>query len=154
MKFAVGIIFLATQLAGGLCVAVPNSDAAAECGALGVMVADESNHAGTIRKCADHPIEDRRKTWQSLAPFDHVNATSSTSTLTARSDEACFYDAPYGCSGGSCWKSCGTPGDGKWCWTADGDGSGPWLSCSTYSDCNPNAACGKGIGCARCGCGC
>ncbi|KAG7090593.1 hypothetical protein E1B28_009698 [Marasmius oreades] len=153
MKFAAGIIFLATQLAGGLCVAVANDAAAAECGALGVMVADESNHASDVRKCADHPIkhEDRRKTWESLAPFDN---TTAASTLTTRNDDACYYDAPSGCSGGYCWKACGTPGDGKWCWTAAGDGSGKWLTCKSYAECNPKASCGKGIGCASCGCSC
>ncbi|KAG7090592.1 hypothetical protein E1B28_009697 [Marasmius oreades] len=154
MKFAVGITFLATQLAGGLCVAVANDAAAAECGALGVMVADESNHASDVRKCADHPIkhEDRRKTWESLAPFDHVD--TSTGTLTTRNENVCDYDAPSGCSGGYCWKTCeaGTPDEGKWCWTAAGDGSGNWLTCKSYADCSVNASCG--IGCASCGCRC
>ncbi|KAJ8091971.1 hypothetical protein PM082_024206 [Marasmius tenuissimus] len=82
--------------------------------------------------------------------------------LQSREDPArCKYQSPYGCDKGSCWKSCGSPGDGNWCWTAkgngsvaEGDGSKPgWLGCNTYRDCNPKAACGKGD-CTNCGCWC
>ncbi|KAL0564558.1 hypothetical protein V5O48_017487, partial [Marasmius crinis-equi] len=119
MKFTVAIVFLATQLNGVFSVAIRDGE---ECGALGVMAVD--GDATDVRKCANHPLgRDRFDTWESLAPIE-ANETS----LTSRAEEKCFYDAPYGCSGGYCWKACGSPGDGKWCWTAGGDGSGAWLT--------------------------
>jgi hypothetical protein len=91
-----------------------------------------------------------------------------------RKEQACYYDAGLGCSGNYCWKACGAAGEGtycpsetfqrafadvglgKWCWTAQGDGGGAWNQCTKYSDCDGNAACGKGCapGNGSCGCSC
>ena len=76
-----------------------------------------------------------------------------TNNLVAR---ACWNGAYYGCSKGYCWTKCQT--GGKWCWLATQDGNGPWLTCSSDSQCasgiqTRGSACGKG-NCDACGCSC
>lgn len=164
MKFNIAIITaIALQITGVISMAAPEAvaDAAivAECGALGVMSVTDGANPDDVRKCADHPIgAQRNRVWQSLAPAEFLEkrtpADLKGGDIFARKEQACYYDAGLGCSGGYCWKACGSPGDGKWCWTAGGDGSGAWLTCKTYNDCNPGSSCGKGFGCKACGCSC
>ena len=168
MKLNIGVVAIPIYFAGAYAVAVRDADAATECGDLGVMTVDpntlpEGMKTIDVRKCADHPIgKNREGVWQSLAPIEEFEKRELSSPadikraslLAPRAEQACYYNAGLGCSGGYCWKACGQPGDGKWCWTAAGDGSGNWLTCKTYNDCNGNAACGKGIGCSSCGCSC
>lgn len=67
----------------------------------------------------------------------------------------CWYGAPYGCSDGYCWRTCGQTGE--WCWLAANNGNGAWLTCSNAGQCAPGsvggASCGKGD-CGACGCSC
>ncbi|KXJ89963.1 hypothetical protein Micbo1qcDRAFT_205587 [Microdochium bolleyi] len=87
-----------------------------------------------IRKCKEHP------------------KGSATAALAKRD---CFYDAPYGCHEGYCWKQCGVQGSGQWCWTASNGGFGPWIGCSTNAQCNGQQDCGVGpADCDSCGCSC
>ncbi|KAK1229358.1 hypothetical protein PQX77_007579 [Marasmius sp. AFHP31] len=162
MKFTVGILAIIIQIASVHSVAVSPSDATEGCGSLGVLNVDLNNlpegmTANDVRKCADHPLGSKPRQnaqWESLAPMESSLTNRSANSIEDRAAQACYYDAPYGCSDGFCWTACGAPGSGNWCWTAGGDGSGPWLTCSTFNDCNPNAACGKGNNCGACGCSC
>ncbi|PLB47061.1 hypothetical protein P170DRAFT_438773 [Aspergillus steynii IBT 23096] len=153
----------------------PKGDPVVECGDLGVMTVDPADlPAGVapsdVRKCLDHPLgRNRHVKGASLAPLDAVDASfyngtgdTDTSPVEARVDgldgalekRACYKDAPYGCSGGYCWKACGDMNKGEWCWTAAKDGLGAWMKCSTWQHCGTTSyACGKG-GCQACGCGC
>lgn len=60
-----------------------------------------------------------------------------------------------GCENGYCWRRCDA--SGEWCWLAEGQGHGPWVTCSRDSDCAPSpfwdVACGI---CDEpvCGCSC
>lgn len=67
----------------------------------------------------------------------------------------CYYGAPYGCTKGYCWRTCGS--DGERCWLAARGGSGDWLKCSNADECAPGniggAGCGKGD-CDNCACSC
>ncbi|RAK75437.1 uncharacterized protein BO72DRAFT_382505 [Aspergillus fijiensis CBS 313.89] len=157
-------------------------DPIVECGDLDVMTVDPADlPAGVapsdVRKCLDHPLgRNRHVKGASLAPLDAVdvafwqNSTVDTVTGTgsspveARSDgldglealekRSCYKDAPYGCSGGYCWKACGNTNKGEWCWTAAKAGLGAWIKCSKWQDCGTATyACGRG-GCPACGCGC
>ncbi|KAJ8095426.1 hypothetical protein PM082_023196 [Marasmius tenuissimus] len=165
MKFTIGILTIVIQIASIHSVAVSSADATAqECGSLGVLNVDLNNlpegmTPSDVRKCADHPIGSKPRQnaqSESVAPMDRPK-----SELTDRSDiieggaaQVCDVFDPYGCSSGYCWKACGALGSGDWCWTAGGDGSGPWMTCSKSSDCDRNAACGKGDNCSTCGCRC
>ncbi|KAL4901519.1 hypothetical protein BDW74DRAFT_84033 [Aspergillus multicolor] len=160
--------------------AVEGEDAAriVECGDLDVMrVSAADLPAGVspidVRKCLDHPLgRNRHVKGASLAPLNAVepsffnNGTVNTGTdtdtspadLEARSsalqERACYKDAPYGCSGGYCWKACGNTDKGEWCWTANKAGLGSWITCSKWQDCGTATyACGRG-GCPSCGCSC
>jgi hypothetical protein len=128
-----------------------------ECGALGVMDVS-SLPAGTdlslVRKCAAHPLGDARP-----FDFDDVSVPGGAEVTTlnkmdlgARGEDACVTSSPLGCSSGYCWKTCGSAGE--WCWTAVGDGSGPWIKCQTYTQCNIDQSCGKGCGLGNKSCGC
>lgn len=117
----------------------PGSDAAAvdECGSLGVMsynasALPDSVDPANIRKCAGHPV-------------------GSASLALAKRD--CHYGSTHGCSDGYCWKQCGAGGSGQWCWTAHDSGYGPWIACSSASQCTQDASCGIGD-CDACGCSC
>ena len=72
-------------------------------------------------------------------------------------ERACYFGSKYeGCDGGYCWRTCGP--SGQWCWLASQNGNGPWLTCSTDSQCasgitTRGSDCGKG-GCDACGCSC
>ncbi|KAJ2990935.1 hypothetical protein NUW58_g2715 [Xylaria curta] len=85
-----------------------------------------------IRKCAEHPLSGL------VEPMD---------------ERACHWGDPAGCTRGYCWKSCGLPNSGNWCWTATHDGWGDWIRCNANSDCRTSYACGTG-NCAACGCSC
>lgn len=160
MKFNIGLIAIALQVAGVLSIAAPDAAAAAECGPLGVMTVADGADPSQVRRCVDHPIGKRRDhVWQSLAPPEYLEERSLADLkgrdIFASKEQECYYDAGLGCSGGYCWRACGNkPGNGKWCWTAAGDGTGNWLTCIGYIQCNPHAACGKGNQCESCGCGC
>lgn len=71
-------------------------------------------------------------------------------------ERACYNgDKVFGCDGGFCWSKCGT--QGEWCWFADNDGTGPWITCRVDNDCSKiwltKRPCAKGT-CKACGCGC
>ena len=123
-----------------------------------VLPAGVNLNPDEIRKCADHPLGHVRAVDESLAP---MNDTIKGVAVNVKSpvDDACYYDAAYGCSGGYCWEACGNAGDGKWCWMAAKGGWGSWDTCTTYVDCKSFlslSACGKG--CIKnplsCGCSC
>lgn len=63
----------------------------------------------------------------------------------------CVDHNSYGCSKSYCWKNCDPAGG--WCWTAEGDGTGDWISCRDNNDCNMGMSCGAGD-CDDCGCSC
>ncbi|OAA49718.1 hypothetical protein ISF_09421 [Cordyceps fumosorosea ARSEF 2679] len=112
--------------------------AEAVCGGLGVMnttALPASINVEDARICADHPL--------------------GSPELPQQLDKRkCWYGQPVGCNRhGYCYKSCGPPGTGMWCWTAQRDGFGPWERCSKGSDCSGTMGCGAG-GCKGCGCGC
>ncbi|KAK2002766.1 hypothetical protein LX36DRAFT_687969 [Colletotrichum falcatum] len=149
MKTTVRSLLLLGHAAASYAAAAPGTaDArvAAICGDLGVLTFEDGKlpdgvSPGDVRMCAGHPNGQVRV----LDPLQGASA--------------CYYTAPYGCSGGYCWKACGeTIGDGRWCWTAGDGGIGPWSKCSTYVDCGTNPstqACG--VGCIKpnqCGCSC
>ncbi|KAJ1323469.1 hypothetical protein MN608_11624 [Microdochium nivale] len=111
----------------------------AECGMGGryeprLDVLPDTIDRDNIRKCKEHPLG------------------SATAAIQKRD---CFYDAPYGCHEGYCWKQCGVQGSGQWCWTATNGGLGPWIGCSQASQCNAQQDCGVGpADCDSCGCSC
>lgn len=156
MKFNVGIIFAAVAFTRVFSIAVPDDDAAARCGSLGIMSLDdipEDARAGNVRKCAGHPLGHNRPfEGTSFAPMDDSAETAVASTNTSNLQErACWFDSEYGCTKKFCWKVCGN--GGKWCWTASNGGYGPWRTCSSYHDCKKSFPCGKGCG-SDCGCSC
>jgi hypothetical protein len=175
MKRSVTIIsMLAFSSALTLTPRAAEGDSVVECGNLDVMTIDPVDlPAGValsdVRKCLDHPLgRNRHVKGASLAPLDAVDASfynsavdTGTSPVEPRSDSlgvfeerACYKDAPYGCSGGYCWKACGNINKGEWCWTAKKAGLGAWIKCSKWQDCGITTyACGRG-GCPACGCGC
>ncbi|KAJ8095358.1 hypothetical protein PM082_023128 [Marasmius tenuissimus] len=128
MKFTIGILAIVIQIASVHSVVVSPSDATEECGSLGVLNVDLNNlpegmTANDVRKCADHPLGGKPRQnaqWESLAPMES-NLSNRSSIIDARAAQKCEYDAPYGCSGGYCWSTCGVAGSGTWCWTAAGD---------------------------------
>ncbi|KAF5177532.1 hypothetical protein FRX31_032882 [Thalictrum thalictroides] len=164
MKLNIIILFIAVQLAGIFAAAISNS--AAECGSLAVMSTKHlpaSINAADVRKCADHPLGHKRSGVQSLAPMsnDDLIVAAANVNLLASGEvqaDACYYDAPYGCSNGYCWKDCGPAGRGQWCWLAANGGAGDWTKCSTYDQCRvvPGADCGRNCkqGSNACGCNC
>ncbi|KAL3429189.1 hypothetical protein BDV09DRAFT_190345 [Aspergillus tetrazonus] len=108
-----------------------------------------------VRKCLDHPLGwNRHVKGASLAPLDATSPVEARSgSLGALEERACYKDAPYGCSGGYCWKAWNI-NKGEWCWTAKKAGLGAWIKCSKWQDCGTTTyACGRG-GCPACGCGC
>lgn len=146
--------------------------AAAECGDLGVLSVVEADlpagvNRAEVRTCLEHPLKGAHERHAgSLAPLDNAQieaavsaydrrlASAPTPELGALEARACYYEAPYGCSDGYCWKACGSAGDGKWCWTANNLGWGSWITCHTYNDCGSTTySCGQG-GCDACGCSC
>ena len=146
MKFnlSTSVIVAVVTVLSALTPDVASANAGKECGDLGIMqapgVLPEGINATDIRQCANHPLG-----------RSHVNLTPA---LTARAAEACETGSPYGCDQGFCWKVCAA--GGEWCWTASNGGFGPWITCSTYSDCGDDAEqfpCGTG-GCQDCGCSC
>ncbi|KAJ8095578.1 hypothetical protein PM082_023108 [Marasmius tenuissimus] len=106
------------------------TDGTEECGSLGVLNVDLNNlpegmTANDVRKCADHPLGSKPRLnaqWESLAPMES-NLSNRSNIIEDRAAQRCEYDAPYGCSGGYCWRTCGASGSGNWCWTAGGDGT-------------------------------
>ncbi|KAK6533668.1 hypothetical protein TWF694_002601 [Orbilia ellipsospora] len=170
MKFTAVTLFALAQITGGFCAAV--SSTVAECGSLGVFSPDtilpEGVQASDVRRCADHPLgRDRDLKNASLAPMDaeftkrsqnngEMTADTVIAHLSGRSAQACFFGAPYGCTKGFCWKSCGK--NGEWCWTANQGGLGQWQACSTFGDCAPSSNYACGAGCTgkskACGCSC
>jgi hypothetical protein len=175
MKLPITIIsMLALSSALTLTPRATDGDPVVECGDLDVMTVDPADlPAGVapsdVRKCLDHPLgRNRHVKGASLAPLDAVDASfynsagdTDTSPVEARTDglgglqeRACYKDAPFGCSGGYCWKACGDTNKGEWCWTAEKAGLGAWIKCSKWQDCGTATyACGRG-GCPSCGCGC
>lgn len=174
MKLNIAILLAAVQAAGVFSVAVPNPadaqvSAAEECGDLGVMRSFRSEElpngikSEEIRKCSNHPLgKDRHLDRASLAPMEaderepyekNFSPNNPQDTgIDALEKRDCYTDAPYGCSDGYCWKTCG--GGGEWCWTASNGGFGSWFTCKTHSDCGQlTYACGRGF-CDDCGCSC
>ncbi|KAL5697303.1 hypothetical protein ACHQM5_030855 [Ranunculus cassubicifolius] len=155
MKVIVSILFIVVQLAESF--AAPVSDSASKCGSLGVMSSNnlpEGINPADVRTCADHPLGRNRSGVQSLAPMSNADLSVAA---TNTDPDACYYKAPYGCSDGYCWKSCGPGGSGQWCWLAAGGGAGQWVKCSTYEQCSLGGAdCGRNCkpGSHSCGCSC
>ncbi|RAK79651.1 uncharacterized protein BO72DRAFT_373150 [Aspergillus fijiensis CBS 313.89] len=149
MKFSAALLSILVVLTSALTISptsTGNNDPAIECGDLGVMVipaADlpEGVLPSDVRKCREHPLgRNRYLESASLAPLDPVDP------------QACYRDAPYGCSKGYCWKVCGS--NGEWCWTAKGGGAGAWYTCSRYQNCGTGTMYACGRNCPSCGCGC
>ncbi|KAL5725714.1 hypothetical protein ACHQM5_008830 [Ranunculus cassubicifolius] len=159
MKATVIIFFIVIQLAGIFAARISNT-ASAKCGSLGVMSTDnlpEGITSAYIRPCADHPLGHKRAGVQSLAPMSKADLASR---MVQVQPDACYYDAPYGCTDGYCWASCGRRGSGQWCWLAINQGVGAWLKCSSFQQCAGSAAANSGCGqnCKEgskaCGCSC
>ncbi|KAH9228056.1 hypothetical protein K456DRAFT_1847485 [Colletotrichum gloeosporioides 23] len=112
------------------------ADAAAICGSLGVFELPEGSDPALVRLCSDHPSLGR------------PGSNGGVGTLACAKNQK-------GCDKGYCWKQCGENGAGWWCWTALGDGSGPWKTCVAGSDCGMGDPCGwsKNL-CPKCGCSC
>ncbi|GFF94794.1 hypothetical protein IFM60648_10499 [Aspergillus lentulus] len=155
MKLPITIIsILAVSSALTLTPRAAEGDPVVECGDLDVMTVDPADlPAGVapsdVRKCLDHPLgRNRHVKGASLAPLDAVDASfyngavdTDTSPVEARSnglgglqERACYKDAPFGCSGGYCWKACGDTNKGEWCWTAAKAGLGAWIKCTGRLD--------------------
>ncbi|KAM0271112.1 hypothetical protein ACHAQH_009199 [Verticillium albo-atrum] len=122
--------------------------AAVLCGDLGVLTLEGNRlPAGVspaeLRMCADHPNGHDRildpEQGASLSPMPDgavaVADTTSVPSSFALGERACYTSAPYGCSGGYCWKSCGNKAKGEWCWTAANGGLGAWKTCGRWQDC-------------------
>lgn len=143
MKFTTSIIVVAVQVAAALAArTTANTGRDETCGTLGVMDASDSLSAGAttenVRKCAEHPLTNG--TLPGLSE-DKENSASK-----------CYFDAPYGCSDGYCWKACGN--NGEWCWTAKNGGTGDWYTCSASTQCGDSDTYACGQGCSSCGCSC
>ena len=165
MKTSINVFVAFAFISVASAAVTPNVRVQEICGDLGVMdVATNELASGVgvsdIRMCADHPLGRNRTLDEaegaSLAPVDpndaHVLARTPSS-LNTLEERSCNYKAPYGCSGGYCWKSCGK--NGVWCWTASKGGVGAWAKCSKFEDCGTVGiyfGCGKA--CASCGCSC
>ncbi|RAH49952.1 uncharacterized protein BO95DRAFT_505203 [Aspergillus brunneoviolaceus CBS 621.78] len=174
MKFSAALLSILVPLTSSALTISPtsteNNDPAIECGDLGVMIipaADlpEGVLPSDVRKCREHPLgRNRYLESASLAPLDPVDVqalTGNTASGEARSEpkhlntsepQACYRDAPYGCSKGYCWKVCGS--NGEWCWTAKGGGAGAWYTCNRYQNCGTGTMYVCGRNCPSCGCGC
>ncbi|KAJ7137490.1 hypothetical protein C8R43DRAFT_1132093 [Mycena crocata] len=132
MKFDCSFFLLATQLSGILAAASVISRAS-ECGELGVMNVSAIDlgavgiTAEEVRTCEGHPMGNS---------LTRQQLTDMSSPLTIKpGEDSCYYDSAGGCSDGYCWKACGIPGDGKWCWLAEKFGYGDWQKCKKYTDC-------------------
>ena len=153
---------LATCTAMAFSSAIPDANAADECSGLGGTMSIPADRLpkgvspSDVRKCVEHPLgRERYLEEASLAPFEDAKKNSTQlktrDPLNERAADACYYGAPYGCSRGYCWKSCGN--NGEWCWTANLGGLGSWITCNTWMDCGTTTyACG--IGGASGGCSC
>ncbi|KAJ5127899.1 hypothetical protein N7448_008678 [Penicillium atrosanguineum] len=163
MKITKNLMLLAVCAVTASAVAVPDNDIADECRSLGGAMSIQAHElpegvsASDVRKCVEHPLgRERYFEDASLAPFNEEQKKNSTQfetrdPLDERAADACYTAAPYGCSKGYCWKSCGS--NGEWCWTANKAGLGSWITCSKYQDCGTTTyACG--IGGASGGCSC
>ncbi|KAL7900570.1 hypothetical protein HDV63DRAFT_369092 [Trichoderma sp. SZMC 28014] len=145
-------------------IATNDISAQSNCGELGVMSFNASElpdyvSLDNVRMCAKHP-QGRNRTLDlsegaslppALANNQSIANNSGAGHLNKRS---CEFTAPYGCSRGWCWKTCDQ--GGKWCWTAEGGGYGPWRKCASYTDCGTDDAtfgCGQACG-KQCGCSC
>ncbi|CEJ89229.1 hypothetical protein VHEMI05084 [[Torrubiella] hemipterigena] len=109
------------------------SEAQAECGELGVVTADNMPPGTDLTKartCLNHPL-------------------GLESPALSKRKAQCWFDKYSGCSKGYCWKVCDDYN--SFCWVAEDNGSGPWITCKTDSQCNRSMACGVG-NCASCGC--
>ncbi|PTB41692.1 hypothetical protein M441DRAFT_192721 [Trichoderma asperellum CBS 433.97] len=122
------------------------------CGELGVMRFNAS-------ELPDYVSPNNVRMWPSLPPA-YTNKQSPASNATNSNvrhlnERSCYFEAPYGCSRGWCWKAC-DQGSGKWCWAAANSGYGSWKKCTTYADCGTdNSAFGCGRLCGvQCGCSC
>ncbi|CEJ83690.1 hypothetical protein VHEMI03225 [[Torrubiella] hemipterigena] len=147
----------------GISAATPEANPSRVCGRLGVTmdVIETKNmtreELSNLRMCAEHPLGNIRPTeGESLAPMPDQPIPKPE--LSVRKADKCEWTAPYGCSGYYCWKSCGAPGDGQWCWTANNGGKGAWNKCVTYADCGTDdVTFGCGVNCwngGSCGCSC
>lgn len=157
---------MAAYVASTLAAAAPNADAQAisKCKDLGIMKlsADQRKQRDKFRTCKAHPYGRNRfldDADTSLAPLNEerdataLEDASVVDSANVFGERACYFASPYGCSKGYCWKVCDRK-VGKWCWTAEGDGSGPWITCDSWMECNMEQSCGVGENCESCGCGC
>lgn len=162
MQVTKSLMLLAGCTAMAFSSAIPDANAVDECSGLGgamSILADKLPEGVTpsdVRKCVEHPLgRERYLEEASLAPPEDTKKNSTQletrNPLNERAADACYNAAPYGCSKGYCWKSCGS--NGEWCWTATKGGLGSWITCSTYQDCGTTTyACG--IGGVSGGCSC
>lgn len=148
------IVIQAMVLATGILSAIIDTHAAADgCGNLGVMIDNGTLPEGVdptqLRKCVDHPLGK-----PDLTPRGELADTAGT--LVKRVCDP--GSAKWGCSNGYCWKLCGPPGSGNWCWTARDEGYGDWITCSSSTECSLSFACGQpggaNVPCDACGCKC
>ncbi|KAF5180909.1 kinase domain protein [Thalictrum thalictroides] len=166
----ISILFIAVHLVGVFAASDISNSAAEYCGSLGVTSTEDlpaSINAADVRICADHPLGHKRSGVQSLAPMSNADLTAAAANnannfLAFRGIhlDACFFEAPFGCSNGFCWRVCGPAGSGQWCWIASNGGAGDWTKCSSYLDCRdknaPSFDCGRNCkqGSKACGCSC
>ncbi|KAJ5976201.1 hypothetical protein N7481_009908 [Penicillium waksmanii] len=159
MQITKSLILLAACATAALSVATSDTNAASECkdlgGAMSVQDHDLPSDVSQadVRKCVEHPHGHDRGDLNagSLAPFGDEEKKNPTSSLTERAADACYNAAPYGCSKGYCWASCGDKGE--WCWTARKGGYGAWYTCKTFHDCGYTGySCGRGGVSGGCSC--
>ncbi|OBT46357.1 hypothetical protein VE01_05379 [Pseudogymnoascus verrucosus] len=112
--------------------------------ATGVLSASYAGNTGVAPDLSNSSMPPPGTAW--------ARSSDKFNPLTAR---GCVSTAPFGCDlgKGRCWKVCGD--GGQWCWTAGGDGSGDWNTCSDWGQCNQQQSCGKNChNAAECGCSC
>lgn len=159
MKVTISIIAILLQARNTL--SATTAELAEECGALGIMEIPADASLADYRHCNSHPLGPDRRIYanQDLAlgidpsPKRDLGAVKAAG-IFGRAAQACWWDAPLGCTNGYCWKSCGKAGE--WCWTAYNNGVGDWARCERAEDCNSEEACGQGCkeGDKSCGCSC
>ncbi|RSL43488.1 hypothetical protein CEP51_016356 [Fusarium floridanum] len=131
--------------------ALPASNAQAECGELGVMdwtnveIPDTVNRTN-LRTCKEHPA-----TLTTIKERDNILQERRCIPPGKKQKWGCDQETGY------CWMNCGKVKKGEWCWEAFEYGIGAWSNCKTDLDCFRNtergARCSIGD-CESCGCGC
>ena len=106
-----------------------------ECGSLGIMDVPSGNLESEVRHCANHPLGRDPNFEAMLSGSSAMRNEHAPANILAREKSVCSeIVAPFGCDRGYCWKQCGS--FGQWCWSAHGDGYGPWAMCHHGKDCS------------------